>query len=81
MTALNISAAVLKSIDMRSSQQPVCINIDGSTYYKSVGFSGMTEEYLKEFLGKRGILYKLMHIEDAPLLGAAVAGLTAGQDD
>lgn len=79
MTALNISAAVLKSMDMRSSKLPVCINIDGSTYYKSVGFSEMTEAYLKEFLGGRGVLYKLMHIDDAPLLGAAVAGLSVGR--
>ena len=74
MTALNISAAVLKSDNVRSSKLPVCINIDGSTYYKSVGFAEMTESYLKKFLGGRGIEYELLHVDDAPLLGAAVAG-------
>lgn len=77
MTAVNISAAVLKSGIKGTHDHPVCINIDGSTYYKSVGFQEMTEKYLGDILGQRGISYDLIHVDEAPLLGAAVAGVVS----
>jgi len=78
ITALNIAAAVLKSGAGTNSKYPVCINIDGSTYYKSVGFKKMTEDALRRILGARNIAYEMIHVDDAPLLGAAVAGLVNG---
>jgi hexokinase len=75
LTALNISAAVLKSGAGKDAAAPVCVNIDGSTYYKSVGFKDMTESYMQEILGSRGVAYELIHVDEAPMLGAAVAGL------
>jgi hexokinase len=77
MTAVNISAAVLKSGVKGTDESPACINIDGSTYYKSVGFREMTEKYLEDILGKRGVSYDLIHVDEAPLLGAAVAALVS----
>ena len=76
LTAINISAAVLKSGTGTDPMQPVCVNIDGSTYYKSVGFKKMVETFLEQILGKRDIAYDLMHVDEAPLVGAAVAGLS-----
>lgn len=77
LTAINISAAVLKSGAGLDAARPVCVNIDGSTYYKSVGFRGMVEGYLSRILGGRGINYELVRVDEAPLIGAAVAGLTS----
>jgi hexokinase len=76
LTAINITAAVLKSGAGTDPAHPVCINIDGSTYYKSVGFKDMAECCLEEILGSRGISYTLMHVDEAPLIGAAIGGLS-----
>ena len=76
LTAVNISAAVLKSGGGRGSGGSVCINIDGSTYYKTTGFRESVEERLTTILGSRGVRYELVHADDSPLLGAAIAGLS-----
>jgi hexokinase len=76
LTAINISAGVLKSGGGKNILHPVGITVDGSTFYKIKGFQALVEYYLKSLLTKRGIYYELLHVENAPLLGAAVAGLT-----
>jgi hexokinase len=76
MTAINISAAVLKSGCGSNILHPVGITVDGSTFYKVKGFSSLVAYYLKGILDKRDIYYELLHVENAPLLGAAVAALT-----
>jgi hexokinase len=73
--AINVSAAILKSGGGRSSHQPVCVNIDGSVYYKISGFSRVVERYLDEILDPRQVSYELIHVHESPLIGAAVAGL------
>lgn len=75
LAALNISAALLKSSQRRSSLYPVCVNIDGSVYYKIKGFSRMVGGYLERILGPRNVSYELIRVDDSPLIGAAVAGL------
>ncbi len=72
--AINISAAVIKAV-AESSELPVCINIDGSTYYKAAGLREKTEKYLDEILSVRRIPYTLVHVDRAPMIGAAIAGL------
>jgi hexokinase len=72
--AVNISAAVIKAVDGCSGLS-VCINIDGSTYYKAAGLREKTEKYLEEMLGARHIRYTPVHVERAPMIGAAIAGL------
>jgi hexokinase len=73
--ALNVSAAILKSQIRKSSSPPICVNIDGSVYYKIKGFSKKVEEYLEKILGPKPISYELIRVNDSPLIGAAVAGL------
>jgi hexokinase len=75
LAAINISAAILKSSDVKSSSRPVCVNIDGSVYYKILGFSQMVEGYLEKILRPKQISYELIRVDDSPLIGAAVAGL------
>ena len=73
--ALNVSATIVKSTGGKSSLHPACVNIDGSVYYKIKGFSRMVEGYLDEILGPKHVSYELIHVDDSPLIGAAVAGL------
>jgi hexokinase len=74
--AVNIGAAALKSGTSSSGEISVCVNIDGSTFYKTPGLHSQTQGYLREILSSRGVSAELVRIKDSPLIGAAVAGLT-----
>ncbi len=76
LAAVNISAAVLKSGGGTSPRYSVCVNVDGSTYYKTEGLRPRAEDYLRRILLPKGISYRLIRVDDSPLIGAAVAGLT-----
>ena len=76
LAAVNISATVIKSGAGHDPLHPVAVNIDGSTYYKTRGMQSMAEGHLRALLGSRGIHYRLLHVDEAPLIGAAVAGLS-----
>jgi hexokinase len=76
LTAVNISAAVIKCGAGSSEEAPVCINIDGSTYYKTFGMPEKVQGHLRHILGARGLHIRCVHVDDAPVVGAAIAGLT-----
>lgn len=76
LTALNLSAAAIKSGAGRNAEYPVCINIDGSTYYKTTDYKRRAESYLAEILGARGVSFDITRTDEAPIIGAAIAGLT-----
>ncbi len=82
LTAVNIAAAVLRSGSGRDPLHPVCVTVDGSTYYRTrtAQFKSRVEAHLRELLGSRGVHYELLAVEDAPIVGAAVAGLSAAGD-
>lgn len=75
LTAINISAAIIKSEGGKSQAHPVCVNVDGSTYTKTKGFSRQVGRYLGEILAPKRVFYELIQVDDSPLVGAAVAGL------
>lgn len=79
LTAVNIAAAVLRCGEGRDPLHPVCVTIDGSTFYRtrSAEFRSRIEAALRDILAPRGIHYDLVHVDEAPIVGAAVAGLTA----
>jgi hexokinase len=77
LSAVNISAAVIKSGQGRNCLYPVCINIDGSTFYKTNWFESRVEAYLRTQLLDAGVYYDLVFVENAPIIGAAIAGLTS----
>lgn len=81
-TAVNIAAAVLKTGAGRDPLHPVCVTIDGSTYYRTLTASlkSRVEEHLRRILGGRGIAYDLIRVDEAPVIGAAVAGLSVSGD-
>ncbi|MFA5513572.1 MAG: hexokinase [Sphaerochaetaceae bacterium] len=76
LTALGISAAVLKSGEGKDPNNRVCVNVDGSTFYKTKNLKEYTNEYLSSFLEKeKNIYFELVHIESSPVIGAAIAAL------
>jgi len=79
LTAANIAAAVLRSGAGHDKLHPVCITIDGSTYYKTrtAFFKSRVEASLRTTLGAKNVNFELISVEDAPMIGSAVAGLIA----
>lgn len=76
LASVNVAAAVLKSGAGRSPLRPVCVNIDGSTFYKTKGLKQRAERCLFELLRSRGVNAELFRIRESPLIGAAIAALT-----
>ena len=60
--------------------EPFCITIDGSAYSGYHRFAHRVDYYLRPFLTERNAYYETVHVEDAPLIGAAAAALTDGTD-
>jgi len=79
LAAVNIMIAVVKSGAGQDAERPVCVNIDGSTYYKTYQLEDKIQAHLKTMLGERGLHIRCIQVDDAPILGAAIAGLTAFQ--
>ena len=76
--AAKLSAVIMAATARKAAgeaRHPLHITIDGSTYYKAVGLREGVEAHLAEFLGEMRIPYTLGHVENAPLIGAAIAGL------
>jgi hexokinase len=76
LTAGNLAAAVLKGQNGTGPLEPTCITIDGTTYYRYYRFQHRVESYLRPFLSSRDRYYETVQVDDAPLIGAAVAALT-----
>ena len=77
-SAVNMAAAILLSGGGQNPLAPVCVNVDGSTYYKTrcVEFRSRIEAALRDLLEPRGVSYRIVGIPDSPVIGTAVAGLT-----
>ena len=76
LVAINIAAAIIKGSDNKSKTVPCCVNVDGSTFHKLKGFKESVETKLHDLLDKRNIPFELVNIDNSPLIGAAVAGLS-----
>ena len=77
LTAVNLASAILKTGEGKDPVRPVCVNVDGSTYYRTLtaDFRKRVQRELKALLAPRGIAYELIRVDDSPVIGAAVAGL------
>jgi len=77
LTAVNLASAILKTGEGRDPARPVCVNLDGSTYYRTLtaDFQNLVRRELKALLAPRGIAYELIRVDESPVIGAAVAGL------
>jgi hexokinase len=74
--AITLGSIVLKSGKGFSPCLPVCITADGSTFYKFKSYQDTIKFYLKNFLVDRhSRYYQFVQVDNAPLVGAAIAGL------
>ncbi len=77
LTAANLAATVLKSGAGTDPRVPICINADGTTFYKTENLKKYTEYYLHTYLQlQKRRYYRFVRIDDSPTLGAAIAGLS-----
>jgi hexokinase len=76
--AVNIAAAVIRTGSGQDPLHPVAVTIDGSTYYRTLAaaFPSRVQGHLRALLEPRGLHYELLAVDEAPIIGAAVAGLT-----
>ena len=78
LTAIHLAAFIVKTGGGVDKEAPVCVCVDGSTYYKTraVPFPQIVKNELDQMLGPRNIAFALTVCPDnAPLVGAAVAAL------
>jgi hexokinase len=77
LTAINISAPIIKSDKGENPCCPVCVTAEGSVFYGLKSLKSRAEYYLKKFLiEKRERNYEIISVENATLIGAAIAALT-----
>lgn len=77
LTVINLASAVLKSGKGKDPSKPVCITAEGTTYYKLKTLKSKVEYYIKDYLiNKKNRYVEIINIENATLIGAAIAGLT-----
>ncbi|HKL22457.1 MAG TPA: hypothetical protein VJ904_11675, partial [Tichowtungia sp.] len=74
--AAHLSAVNLAAAAIRNDTSPVCINLDGSTYFKTLGLREQAEAELKQILEQAQVDWFSVHVDDAPIVGAAIAALS-----
>ena len=78
LTAVHLAAFIIKTGGGTDPASPVCVCVDGSTYYKTrvVSFPKIVKAELDAMLGPRNVAFELTVCpDDAPMIGAAVAAL------
>ena len=77
VVAVLLSSVVLKTGKGMDPCAPVCITAEGTTFYELKSLRTRIECYLRCFLQQeRGRYIEIVSVEDATLIGAAIAGLT-----
>lgn len=77
LTAIKLASVTIKSGKGRSPCRPVCIVAEGTVFYQLKSLRQRVECYLKKYLeDEKGIYYEIVNVENATLIGAAIAGLT-----
>ncbi|MCP4261857.1 MAG: hexokinase [Planctomycetes bacterium] len=75
--AILLSSTVLKTDKGKNPCKPVCITAEGTTFYELKSLKTKVEFYLKSFLEeKHNRFFEIVSVENATLIGAAIAGLT-----
>lgn len=77
LTAINLSATAIKSGQGTDPTKPLCIVAEGTTFYQMKSLKPRVEFYLRQYLeNELGIYCEIISVENATLIGAAIAGLT-----
>ncbi len=76
LSAVNLSATILKGEAGTDPAFPIAICADGTTFFKTKDLMFRTRYYLKQYLEEQhGRYFEIIHNEDAPIIGASVAAL------
>jgi hexokinase len=76
LVAATLAAVILKCDKGRSSEKPVLITVEGTTFYKLHNFRSRFEKYLIEYLsGDRKRYAEFTEVAQSSLTGAALAAL------
>lgn len=76
LTAANLASTILMSGSGTDPRRPVCINADGTTFYKTEYLLHYTNCYLHRYLQREHKrYYRFVRIDDSPTIGSAVAAL------
>ncbi len=77
LTAINLSAMAIQTGRGTDPTRPICIVAEGTTFYHMKTLKSRVEFYLKQHLeDQHGIYTEIISVENATLIGAAIAGLT-----
>ena len=77
LVAMNLCALVLKTDKGRDPRYPICITADGTTFWQLRSFRMRVESHMRAFLARKNErAWEITSVDDAPLLGAAIAALT-----
>jgi hexokinase len=77
LVAVTLAAVLLKTGKGRDPRYPVCITVDGTAFWQLRSFRCRVEARMRVFLsGRAERAWEITSVEDAPLLGAAIAALT-----
>ena len=77
LTAINLSSAVLKCGKGQDPSRPICIVAEGTTFYKLADLKARVKAYLNRYLvEQKKRYYEIISVDNATLIGAAIAGLT-----
>lgn len=76
LTAVNLAASVLMTSFGKNPNRPVLINADGTTFYKTTYLKQFTQEYLEEYLSQKKRSAVMVKIDNSPIIGCAIGGLT-----
>ncbi len=77
LSAAALSALSLKSGAGYSASMPICVTVEGTTFYRLKNLRKLTNLYLKHYVtDRKGIHADVISVEDATIKGAAIAGLS-----
>jgi hexokinase len=77
LTAINLSSVAIKCGKGKKPTRPICIVAEGTTFYHLTSLRQRIERYLRQYLvEKNNIFYEIINVDNATLIGAAIAGLT-----
>ncbi len=77
LTAINIGSVILKSNSGYNPLKPVLITAEGTTFYELKNLKEKVLCYLNDFIvSKNNRFYEITGVENATLIGSAIAGLT-----
>lgn len=77
LAAAVVTAAVIKTGQGKSPSTPVGVLCEGTTLYATAGLYQRFASYLdQELVTKRGLYYQLLKLDDANVIGAAIAAVS-----